>query len=775
MISKTDNSGGSLNVISKTDHGYTLNLTPELHRGIKQFLKTAKRVAEAENAIMVLAESLKIKQILSLTQVKLSAEEKEIINKTLEFKKFVIKSFTNEHQQKITVVAVPILYSNGTICGSLFLKNKLYAESFSNDDALLLSNLCSHFIGILNSTSVNNDLNQTFISFHDGIELIQKNIILKKDNIEKKKLIGELIRVSQLINSTIDIQDLLESIMSSAKLVLRTEGSSLMLIDEKTNELFFNIITGEKEKELREIRVPIGKGIAGLVAQDKKPIIVNDAQLDDRVYKAVDEKAGFITRNLIACPLVIRDKVIGVLEVINTIGRKEFSEDELNLFKTFSEEAAIAIHNRELIRSLQNTNITLSKKVHELSSLHEISKTLISSQNEKSLYDQVAKILAEELNAKKVSIMLTSSNQALTIAATHGHQPDILNTTMSTERSIAGHALNHNMVIESRHLQEEPLSEYCIIERYQSKTCLIYPLISESNKYGVVNISDKIDENDFTEDDKRLLATIARQMTQTIQNFRLLEEMLDKKAYEKELEITSEIQKSILPLKKITNPHISYGFISISAKVMGGDFYDFEKHNDNTMSFLVADVSGKSLPAALFMALTSSIIRTLNREHPQPSELMKIANNLIYRNSQSGMFVTLFFLTYNSELSKIKYASAGHNEQFIYRPQTDEILFLDLKGIPLGVVPTSDKHPFEDGHIDVNTGELIVLYTDGVIEAINENEVEFGIDNFISLIKKYQHEEPQKIINQIYEDIKEYSGKMPQYDDFTMMIIKIEK
>ena len=157
------------------------------------------------------------------------------------------------------------------------------------------------------------------------------------------------------------------------------------------------------------------------------------------------------------------------------------------------------------------------------------------------------------------------------------------------------------------------------------------------------------------------MATIASQITRSIQNFRLLNEMLQKRSYEKELEITSSIQKSILPTHFQKSAWFDLGVISEPAKLMGGDFYDLLSFDGDQFVFSVADVSGKSLPAALFMAVTSSIIRTYGREIKAPSEVLYKANDLIYQDSQSGMFVTLFYAFFNAPEHQLYYASAGHN------------------------------------------------------------------------------------------------------------------
>jgi len=762
----------------------SLKINAEILESVKYLLSLAMNLTKSTEARFIVLDEAQKYRVLGFSESPLSRVERILVNKAMSSEHSVVYSF-GEHlffagMEDIiddSYITSPVKFSRGSeVIGVLLLKKKLYTNIFTSDDKMLLDTLLGYFIRLWNISFEDRKDEKLVLRFSESLRILTEKMELVRENIEAKQLIGEIIRVSKLINSTLDIHALLETIMESANLVIKSVSSSLLLIDEATNELYFNIVAGEKEEELKQVRIPIGKGIAGIVAQTKLPMIVNDAQNDERLFKKVDEKAGFVTRNLIACPLMVRDKIIGVLEVINSVGRKEFSKDDLDLFITFSEQAAIAIHNRELIHSLQKTNVELSKKVHELSSLHEVSKTLISNINEKELFDAVIKIIAEVLEVNKASIMIYRKKiHKLELVSYTGFSFDDNATHVHTEieNTIAGISFSQNRVIQSAELSQYPLSEYRQNERYISDTCIVYPLASDSSRYGVLSISDKKTTDTFNIDDLQLVSTIAGQITKAIENFRLLEEMIEKKSFERELEITSSIQNSILPTKPVTSPHFDLGFITKPSKIMGGDFYDFEGFSQEEFGFLIADVSGKSLPAALFMAITSSIIKTLLQDYRSPADLLKRANDLVYKNSHSGMFVTLFYLHLKTNEKILRFASAGHNEQFIYRKNNDEFIFLVAKGRPLGVTSTQTHGPFVENSIAYEENDLIVLYTDGIVEAINEDKEEFGIDRFQELIKKLCHLDVQTMTNEIFREITAFAGNEPQFDDFTLLLLKI--
>lgn len=173
----------------------------------------------------------------------------------------------------------------------------------------------------------------------------------------------EIIKISTLINSTFDINEVLNRIMDSANRVVKAEASSLLLIDETNNTLFFHVALGEKGEEIKKYTLKMGEGIAGWVAKNSKPLLVPDVQQDKRFYKDISKQINFQTRSILCVPLKLKEKTIGVLEVINKIGGGSFSTDDQGLLETFSNLAAIAIDNAKTYQDIKFENITLKREL----------------------------------------------------------------------------------------------------------------------------------------------------------------------------------------------------------------------------------------------------------------------------------------------------------------------------------------------------------------------------------------------------------------------------
>jgi PAS domain S-box-containing protein len=241
-----------------------------------------------------------------------------------------------------------------------------------------------------------------------------------------------------------------------------------------------------------------------------------------------------------------------------------------------------------------------------------------------------------------------------------------------------------------------------------------------------------------------------------------------------ELQIAAEIQRSFMPdvIPQITGFDIAAR--TIMAKEVGGDFFDvipFEiiALDKGTLGLLVADVSGKGVPAALFMALSRIVVRVNALWHSDPAKAIYDANNIIAQDSKSGMFVTLFFGTLREKERTLTYVNAGHNPPVVFRSRDESLEELMPTGIVLGAV---ENREYFSRTISIGSGDVIVMYTDGVTESINALEELFGEDRLNAIIRNNVRRPADEIIDRILIGVQEFTGDMPQFDDITLLVIK---
>jgi serine phosphatase RsbU (regulator of sigma subunit) len=250
-------------------------------------------------------------------------------------------------------------------------------------------------------------------------------------------------------------------------------------------------------------------------------------------------------------------------------------------------------------------------------------------------------------------------------------------------------------------------------------------------------------------------------------------ELIDKERMTRELEIAREIQANILPRDYPKGPEFELAGAYLSAREVGGDYYDFIEFREDLLGILIADVSGKSLPGMLVMLLTRDIVRKLARQEKEPAKLLSAVNADLMANIKKGMFVTMFFGILDKARGTFSFASAGHNPLIVVRHETGKAEAIKTKGFPLGMVDTDAyEKRIESGLIELSANDRLVLYTDGVNEAQSLAGEEFGLGRFIRIIEKNPDSNAEELVGEVLRQQGLFVGDAPQYDDITLLAIK---
>ncbi|HEX3001349.1 MAG TPA: SpoIIE family protein phosphatase [Methanoregula sp.] len=242
-----------------------------------------------------------------------------------------------------------------------------------------------------------------------------------------------------------------------------------------------------------------------------------------------------------------------------------------------------------------------------------------------------------------------------------------------------------------------------------------------------------------------------------------------------ELAIAAEIQQSFLPSSIPQIEGFEIAGMNIPAKEVGGDFFDVMPLeviplNHRCMGILIADVSGKGVPAALFMALSRIVIRVSATMFPKVSGAVRFANPVISRDAKTGMFVTVFYGVLDNEQHTLSYVNAGHNPPLLFRKNADEPVELEATGMALGVM---EDAPYEEGIVSLQAGDILLLYTDGVTDAINDRQQMYDINRLTSTVKENRNRPAREIVESIINSVNEFSQNQPQFDDITLMVIRV--
>jgi phosphoserine phosphatase RsbU/P len=244
----------------------------------------------------------------------------------------------------------------------------------------------------------------------------------------------------------------------------------------------------------------------------------------------------------------------------------------------------------------------------------------------------------------------------------------------------------------------------------------------------------------------------------------------EKERYTKELEIAKEIQDSFLPESVPAIPGFDVAAVTIPAMEIGGDLYDFIEVAGRSMGFVIADVSGKGVSAALYMALSRTILHAVGQAEPDPSSAIRRTNKFIYGDGRSSMFITVFYGVLNPEERAFAYVNAGHNPPLLLRDGEAGNWMTGTKGIALGVIPDVT---IAISTLELRNGDLLVLYTDGVTEAFNEAEEYFGEERLMDCVGRHRSLPAKDVLDALLKEIQEFAGSAAQSDDITLVIIRV--
>ncbi|MCX7678133.1 MAG: SpoIIE family protein phosphatase [Spirochaetes bacterium] len=559
------------------------------------------------------------------------------------------------------------------------------------------------------------------------------------------------------------VPELLIVILDIAKELVGAEGASLLLVDEETDDLIFNIVQGGRG-EIKGDRLPKGMGIAGYVAQTGESLIVNDAQNDPRFFKEIDNKYNFYTKNIIAVPMKVMNRLVGVLEAINSIDRENFDDWDLKLLNYLAELAAIAISNRKLYYEL-------NRRIEELTVLYDLSQSISSSNMDENMYHTIITSVTKSLGAEKGSIILYDEEKGSLVLKSSVGLPDsvLTESEIDMHRSISGIVYKNGDPLIVTDITKEISFPFIDNSRnYRTRSFISVPIRYKNNIIGVINLADKKNQQPFDAFDLRVLSTIGNQIADIHENILFQKRLIEQKRLENEIDIAAEIQSKILP--KIPSSFKGHTFAAFTkpAKEIGGDFYDFFIFDENKYAVTVADVSGKGIPAAIFMGMARNIIRAESRVNSLPGKILQNSNRYIYQDSEQGMFITVVYLMIDSHNNIITFSCAGHNDQILFR-KNGEIFHLKAVGKPLGIDPDST---FEEKVISFAEGDLLLLFTDGLLETLGHIDIEKGEEKLIEIVKSCHIGDASHIVSTIQSHVENEHIDDPLVDDITLFAIK---
>ncbi|HOJ37508.1 MAG TPA: SpoIIE family protein phosphatase [Ignavibacteriales bacterium] len=543
--------------------------------------------------------------------------------------------------------------------------------------------------------------------------------------------LSSIIDFSNTINKTLDYKFILDNLLLTCLARFKTSKGIVVLLEEQNN-LKIVSYKGIRKSDIDKIRENIDNSVI-------LDILIKNFNLFLQINLKYDEK------------------IIGYILLRKKITNESYTKEEQEHLEILGNIAAIALTNAKHLQQVNDINNELKVKVKQLSTLFEIGQEFNLTQYDKQkvykllIYTLLGQFLISkycliEFVKEELNILENKFDGALT-------------KSLEYEKLLKiDSILNKNQI----------KNYYPGIYEYNVQ--LAVPIQSKSNIHGILLLGAKSNNYDYTQSDLEFIASLVGLASLTIDNIKLFEQVLEKKKLEKELEIASQIQKYFLPSKNLQIPKVEYHGLNIQSRQVGGDFYDVIQLDENRYAFCIADVSGKSISAALIMANFQAFLKTLSKlKINNIVETTELLNTLVSENIKDFKYITFLWGILDINNLCFEYVNAGHNPGLLIRD--NDVIKLEKGGIMLGMKMLNV--PYQKDVITLKKNDIIVFYTDGVTEAANKDKEYFEEYNLINILRNNKNKSVKEINENILKSVKEFVGDEEQADDITLLTFKI--
>jgi sigma-B regulation protein RsbU (phosphoserine phosphatase) len=423
---------------------------------------------------------------------------------------------------------------------------------------------------------------------------------------------------------------------------------------------------------------------------------------------------------------------------------------------------------RESNRKLDYTR----RELHKLEQLIDATKKVNSTLNLDELLDIILDMALRMVEGDRGTVYLVdeAKQQIWTKVSKELEGQQRVTIALPIGKGIAGYVAATGDIINIPDAYMDPRfdPEFDKKTGYRTESILCMPLRNKGNKIiGVFQLLNKR-HGVFTNDDATFIEALSVHASLAIENARLYEQERQKIRIERDLLAAKEVQLSLLPKSLPDVPGYEFAAATISAQEVAGDLYDFLAIDPKRLAFCVGDVSGKGLPASLLMANTQATLRDQTHVSTSASDCMVRTNNLLFQSTSPEKFVTLFYGVLDFEKHQLSYSNAGHEQPFFDEGGTT-FLRLGTGGLVLGIV---EDYPFQEETVSFRPGGVLVIYSDGISDALNDREERFGEEKLSAVIRNHHRESASAIKEAILDAVRSHVGGAPTYDDMTLVLVK---
>ena len=425
---------------------------------------------------------------------------------------------------------------------------------------------------------------------------------------------------------------------------------------------------------------------------------------------------------------------------------------------------------------------SMKRSYQSLAVLCRLSNAINSIFEERKLFERICDFIAEAIRCERIIVMLKnpSGNEL---------EPQIIRkiakgtkvfAPITISRSIIERVMSGNVSLLCHDATAEPaFADSDSVHIYGIKSAMCVPIQIKGVPEGILYADVLSSPGQFDEEDLKLFTAIADQTAMTIENMRLHKGVQEQEKIKRELAIAREIQEVLLPREFPRINGYDCAFKTVAAEEIGGDYYDCFRLDDNHLGIVIADVSGKGIPGAIVMAMFRSTLHEKAAQGTSPATILRKVNNTIIGDIKQDMFISAIFGILDIGEKTVSFSRAGHLPLLHYVNERREFEFLKPNGIVLGISEWTPATDIEEQTVTLGPGDILVFYTDGVEEAFNARNEEFGRERICASVQKSidvsEEVTSKTILDNLYNDIYNYTCNSTSKDDITVGILKVEQ
>ncbi len=555
------------------------------------------------------------------------------------------------------------------------------------------------------------------------------------ENLKAKRNLTALVEFSRVINSSLDLNFILNNVLLTCLgKFLTTKGLIALNINGKMQLKSYKGLSQENILKFPEVSSN------------------QDCNLSEEFKSYMNEN------NLRAVEKISSsNECVGIVCLGEKLNKQDYSKDDLDFLKTILNIASSAIQNSLFVEELKLLNRELDSRIQRLSSLFELSK-------EFGLFSESTKVTRLLI----FSLIGQFLVQKYALLRFNGDDIEVIEPKIPVDELLKNIRKIDYFKIETSLNKDQVSTLYPSLSEMGIE--LIVPMQLQGKTKGLIILGKRVNNLVYKESDVEFIFSVGSLAIISLENRRLFLEALEKQKLEEELDLAREIQRNLLPQKIPVYNYFDIAAVNLSSKQVGGDYYDIIELGNNNCCVAIADVSGKGVPAALLMANMQAFLQVICRQNVPIDEATGLINDLISQNTSDGRFITFFWGILNDIDKTFKYVNAGHNPPLLIRD--GKIIKLEIGGIIFGVMKTDT--PYKSETIQLKTGDVLILFTDGISEAMNKKGEEFSDESLEKLAVRIYSESPENILSKIQQDVQNFTNGATQSDDMTLVIIKVK-